>query len=144
MNVMSDYSYLLLYPRNPEDLAEVVDFAHEVTDSSDLVVTSRFLSWGLLQPGVDYEEITRKIACRFPHISFVLVYEQISQMCWTEFEWDGNEWKEMGWYSEYEEAGTDNEKSFLHDVSLEPQPAYVSTFNPDDFSVSEEDEDLPF
>jgi hypothetical protein len=141
---MSDRCYLHLYTKNPEDLAKVSAFVRQIDSSDCLDLTDRCLSWLLYDEEVDYEELTRTVARQFPEIDFVLIFDQPSQLCWTEFEWDGNEWKEMGWYSEYEEAGTENEKSFLHVVSLEPQPAYVSTFNADDFSVSEEDEDLPF
>jgi hypothetical protein len=142
---MSDRCYLHLYTKNPEDLAKVSDFARQIDSSDCLDLTDRCLSWLLYDEEVDYEELTRTVARQFPEIDFVLIFDQPSQLCWTEFEWDGEDWQESGWYSDYEEAGTDNKKSFLYTYSEKYGPSPVEALDDLNLEVNAEaDEDLPF
>lgn len=142
---MSDRCYLHLYTKSPEDLAKVSDFVRQIDSSDYLDLTDRCLSWLLYDEEVDYEELTRMVARQFPEIDFVLIFDQPSQLCWTEFVWDGEDWQKSGWYSDYEEAGTDNEKSFLYTYSEKYGPTPVETLDLLNQEVNAEaDEDLPF
>ena len=142
---MSDHCYLSLYTKNPDDLPKVVDFAREVSGPVCLDVTDKYIYWVLESPDVDYEELTRKIVRQFPQIAFVLVFDQPKDLCWTEFEWDGNDWVETGWYSDYEEVGTENEKSFVNRHYLEYGPPTLEDIALPDLQVDGvADEELPF
>lgn len=71
------------------------------------------LRWWVGASEENCEDFFGKIAEHYPDIEFVLVYTSEDGLCWNEYEWNGKQWHETGWYSEHPDVPTDNEKSFI-------------------------------
>lgn len=156
---MSTHYYFSLYTKNPEDLERVVDHAVKTSNEHylnafgreiqeyEFSITGDCLTWTQINAGIDFNELSGKIALNFPEIGFVMMRFPSDDVWWEEFEWDGKEWKETGFYSEEEEEHTENEKSFLYSRIPSNNQSYKLTDK--EFEIilerpDEEDCDLPF
>ena len=152
---MSDHHHIALFTKKQEDLEKVSDYAiqlsleqhrstyNEEACSEWVSLDKDCIYWVSIDTVFDFDGLFSKIALHFPEVEFVIIDFPSSDPSWTEFEWDGKEWRETGWYTEYEEEHTENDKSFLYSRPARTRDTVASELPPPP-PYDPSDEDLPF
>ena len=152
---MGEHHHLALYTKKQEDLVKVTEYAIQQSREQHLrtynaeacdewiFVDEDCILWLSIDTVFDFDELFSNIAMHFPDVEFVVIDFPADDPSWTEFIWDGKEWQKTGWYTEYEEIQTENEKSFLYSLPPRTQKSAGLELPPPP-PHDPEDDDLPF